>query len=272
MVFQEVFSLLSGVSYEERLQLCAKVSQVWSGSCWSFLLYAVFLVWRLCRKLLPQMLLIFLIGFWMIPVCSVRRWLGVSFPLLMVLVIGGIWYGLIPSLRLNLTSFGSCFILGYHLKTMSSLGDCICVLCVSCVDSKRKSFLAYFLNVLLLYTFSIGCRKFSGIAAATYSLWMIWKVRNYARFQQCISLDTVIHTIKGNIRLSRTAYKNYMNNDMTHFSILKVAKGMRLMVVSLGVAVVSIMGATLLFGCSQFLICWNHGSHSSHWAFLGCWV
>ena len=46
---------------------------------------------------------------------------------------------------------------------------------------------------------------------------MIWKMKNYTRFQQNI----FIQTIKLVIRLARNALKNTMCNDMVDFLVLK---------------------------------------------------
>jgi len=49
------------------------------------------------------------------------------------------------------------------------------------------------------------------------TIWMIWKMKNYTRFQQNI----FIQTIKLVIRLARNALKNTMCNDMVDFLVLK---------------------------------------------------
>jgi len=51
---------------------------------------------------------------------------------------------------------------------------------------------------------------------------MIWTMRNHAKFQQSINLDSTIHIIKGYIKLSGNCCEKSINNDMDDFSILKL--------------------------------------------------
>ena len=58
------------------------------------------------------------------------------------------------------------------------------------------------------------------LATITYSIWMIWRMSNHARFQKNISICSAIHTIKGFIRMTSNASRKHMRNDIVNFSCL----------------------------------------------------
>ena len=50
---------------------------------------------------------------------------------------------------------------------------------------------------------------------------MIWRMRNYARFQDKIEVSKVISVIKYLICLVRNSFKASMKNDMLDFNVIK---------------------------------------------------
>ena len=60
------------------------------------------------------------------------------------------------------------------------------------------------------------------LATITYSIWMIWRMRNHARFQENISICSAIQTVKGFIRVTGSSSRKHMHNDTVDFSYLKV--------------------------------------------------
>ena len=55
----------------------------------------------------------------------------------------------------------------------------------------------------------------------TYSVWMIWRMRNHVRFQENISICSAIQSVKGFIKMTGNSSKKYMLNDIVNFSYLK---------------------------------------------------
>jgi len=59
------------------------------------------------------------------------------------------------------------------------------------------------------------------LVAITFSLWMIWRMMNHTRFQQCISMVCIIHLVKDCIRILGNRSKKRMSNQMDDFTVLK---------------------------------------------------
>ena len=59
------------------------------------------------------------------------------------------------------------------------------------------------------------------LVVITFSIWMIWRMRNYARFQVNIDLSRVISTIKDFTCLVGNSSKSNMMNDMYDFNVLQ---------------------------------------------------
>jgi len=55
----------------------------------------------------------------------------------------------------------------------------------------------------------------------TFSIWMIWRMRNYARFQDNIEVSRAISVIKDLTRLVGNSSKASMKNDMLDFNVIK---------------------------------------------------
>ena len=59
------------------------------------------------------------------------------------------------------------------------------------------------------------------LATITYSIWMIWRMRNHVRFHENISICSTIQTIKDFIKMTGNSSRKHMCNDIVHFSYLK---------------------------------------------------
>ena len=59
------------------------------------------------------------------------------------------------------------------------------------------------------------------LAVITFSIWMIWRMRNYARFQVKIDFSRAISVIKDLNCLVGNLSKSSMRNDMFDFNVLK---------------------------------------------------
>ena len=55
----------------------------------------------------------------------------------------------------------------------------------------------------------------------TFSIWMIWRMRTYARFQDKIDVSRVISVIKDLTYLVGNSSKASMKNDMLDFNVIK---------------------------------------------------
>jgi len=55
----------------------------------------------------------------------------------------------------------------------------------------------------------------------TFSIWMIWRIRNYTRFQDKIEVSRAISVIKDLTRLVGNSSKVSMKNDMLDFNMIK---------------------------------------------------
>jgi len=55
----------------------------------------------------------------------------------------------------------------------------------------------------------------------TFSIWMIWRMRNYARFQDKIDVYRTISVIKDLTCLVENSSKASMKNDMLDFNVIK---------------------------------------------------
>jgi len=123
---------------------------------------------------------------------------------------------------------------------------CIYVLCVCFVKSRRNLFTIYFLNVRMLCLFGVGFDKFSlllislmwmisflllrvmtflwliliKLVVITFSIWMIWRMRNYARFQVKIDVSRTISVIKDFTCLMGNSFRSSTRNDMFDFNVL----------------------------------------------------
>ena len=102
----------------------------------------------------------------------------------------------------------------------------------------RNLFNIYFLNVLMLCIFGVGfdifflllisqirmiffiksdgspLLKLIKLVLITFSIWMIWHMRNYARFQDKIEVSRAISVIKDLTCLVENSSKASMKNDM----------------------------------------------------------
>ena len=54
----------------------------------------------------------------------------------------------------------------------------------------------------------------------TFSIWMIWRVRNYSRFQDKIDVSRAISAITNLTCLVRNSSKASMKNDMLDFNVI----------------------------------------------------
>ena len=63
--------------------------------------------------------------------------------------------------------------------------------------------------------------NFVRLGTITYSIWMIWRVRNHAKFQENISICSAIQTIKGFIKMMGNSSRKHMRNDIVDFTYLK---------------------------------------------------
>ena len=61
----------------------------------------------------------------------------------------------------------------------------------------------------------------SPLVVITFSIWMIWRMRNYARFQDKIEISRAILVIKDLTCLVGNSSKASMKNDMFDFNVLK---------------------------------------------------
>ena len=59
------------------------------------------------------------------------------------------------------------------------------------------------------------------LVVITFSIWMIWRIRNYVRFQNKIEVLRAISVIKDLTRLVRNSFKASMKNDMLDFNVIK---------------------------------------------------
>jgi len=62
--------------------------------------------------------------------------------------------------------------------------------------------------------------KFIKLAMITFSIWMIWRVRNYSRFQDKIDVSRAISAITNLTCLVRNSSKASMKNDMLDFNVI----------------------------------------------------
>jgi len=63
--------------------------------------------------------------------------------------------------------------------------------------------------------------KLIKLAMITFSIWMIWRMRNYVRIQDKIEVSRVILVIKDLTCLVGNSSKASMKNDMFDFNVLK---------------------------------------------------
>jgi len=56
------------------------------------------------------------------------------------------------------------------------------------------------------------------LVVITFPIWMIWRMRNYARFHVKIDVSTIIKDLTC---LVRSSSKSSMHNDMFDFNVLK---------------------------------------------------
>jgi len=63
--------------------------------------------------------------------------------------------------------------------------------------------------------------KLIKLAVITFSIWIIWCMRNYVRFQDKIEVSRIILVIKNLTCLVRNSSKTSMKNDMLDFSVIK---------------------------------------------------
>jgi len=63
--------------------------------------------------------------------------------------------------------------------------------------------------------------KLIKLVVITFSIWMIWRMRNYARFQDKIEVSAAISVIKDLTRLVGNSSKASMKNDMLDFNVIK---------------------------------------------------
>ena len=62
--------------------------------------------------------------------------------------------------------------------------------------------------------------KLIKLAVITFSIWMLWCMRNYARFQDKIEVSRAISVIKDLTCLVGKSSKASMKNDMMDFSVI----------------------------------------------------
>jgi len=58
------------------------------------------------------------------------------------------------------------------------------------------------------------------LVVITFSIWMIWRMRNYARFQVKIVFSRAIYTIKDFNCLVGNLFRSFVRNDMFDFNVL----------------------------------------------------
>jgi len=63
--------------------------------------------------------------------------------------------------------------------------------------------------------------KLIKLVVITFSIWMLWRIRNYTRFQDKIEVSTAISVIKDLTCLVGKSFKASMKNDMMDFSVIK---------------------------------------------------
>ena len=63
--------------------------------------------------------------------------------------------------------------------------------------------------------------KLIKLAVITFSIWMIWRMRNYARFHDKIGVSKAISIIKDLTCLVGNSSKASMKNDMLDFNVIK---------------------------------------------------
>jgi len=63
--------------------------------------------------------------------------------------------------------------------------------------------------------------KLIKLVVTTFSIWMIWRMRNYARFQDKIDVSRAISLIKDLACLVGNSSKASMRNDMLDFNVIK---------------------------------------------------
>jgi len=63
--------------------------------------------------------------------------------------------------------------------------------------------------------------KLINLVVITFSIWMIWRMRNYARFQDKIDVSRAISIIKDLTCLEENSSKDSMKNDMLDFNVIK---------------------------------------------------
>ena len=63
--------------------------------------------------------------------------------------------------------------------------------------------------------------KLVKLAVITFSIWMIWCMRNYARFQDKIEVSMTILVIKDLTCVVDNSSNTSMKNDMFNFNVLK---------------------------------------------------
>jgi len=89
----------------------------------------------------------------------------------------------------------------------------------------RQIFLSHFSNKddLLSFIKSDGSplAKLIKLDVITFSILMIWRMRNYAHFQDKIEVSRAISVIKDLSCLVRKSSKATMKNDMMDFSVIK---------------------------------------------------
>jgi len=76
------------------------------------------------------------------------------------------------------------------------------------------------INDFLILAESLLVTLFS-LATITYSILMIWRMRNHARFQENISICSAIQTVKGFVRVTSNSSRKHMHNDIVDFYYLK---------------------------------------------------
>ena len=110
------------------------------------------------------------------------------------------------------------------------------------MKSTMNLFNIYFFNVLMLCVFGVGFNTFFlliislirmiffllsdgspliKLVKLAVIIWMIWRMRNYARFQDKIEVSSAILVIKDLICLVGNSSKASMKNDMFDFNVLK---------------------------------------------------
>jgi len=63
--------------------------------------------------------------------------------------------------------------------------------------------------------------KLIKLVVITFSIWMIWRMRNYARFQDMIEVSRAILVIKDLTCLVGNSFKASMKNNILDFNIIK---------------------------------------------------